>query len=164
LCGVLAAKRLGAERIIIFGRHPDRLALASRFGATESVTERGDAAVEAALEMTGGGPECVLECVGNTDSMKMATGMARPAGTIGYVGVPYGSLRGLNLRRMFSENITLRGGVAPVRAYADELLMDVLEGKLDPSPVFDLVVGLDDVPKGYAAMDGRSAIKVLVRP
>jgi threonine dehydrogenase-like Zn-dependent dehydrogenase len=163
LCGVLAAKRLGAERIIMFGRHPDRLALASRFGASESVTERGEEAIARALEMTGGGPECVLECVGNSESMEMASGMARPAGAIGYVGVPYGSLRGLNLRRMFSENIALRGGVAPVRAYADELLIDVLAGKLDASPVFDLTVGLDDVPQGYAAMDGRSAIKVLVR-
>jgi threonine dehydrogenase-like Zn-dependent dehydrogenase len=104
--------------------------------------------------MTSGGAECVLECVGNTDSMAMASGLARPGGTIGYVGVPYGSLKGLNLRRLFSENIALRGGVAPVRAYAEELLADVLAGTLDASPVFDLAVGLDD----------RTAIKVLVRP
>jgi alcohol dehydrogenase len=96
--------------------------------------------------------------------MAMASGMARPGGTIGFVGVPYGSHDGLNLRRMFSQNIALRGGVAPVRAYAEELLADVLAGSLDPSPVFDLEVSLDDVPRGYAAMDGRDAIKVLVRP
>jgi threonine dehydrogenase-like Zn-dependent dehydrogenase len=164
LCGVLAAKRLGAERIIIFGRHDARLAIAKSFGATEAVTERGDEAIEKALEMTDGGAECVLECVGNTDSMKMATSFVRPGGAVGYVGVPVGSLKGLNLRRMFSENITLRGGVAPVRAYAAELLADVLAGNLDATPVFDLTVGLDDVPRGYAAMDGRTSIKVLVRP
>jgi threonine dehydrogenase-like Zn-dependent dehydrogenase len=164
LCAVLAAKRLGAERIIVFGRHESRLALARRFGATDAIVERGDEAVAKALEVTGGGPEAVLECVGNEGSMAMASGMARPGGTIGYVGVPYGSLKGLNLRRMFGENIALRGGVAPVRAYIDELLADVLAGKLDPSPVLDLTVGLDGVPEGYAAMDARTAIKVMVKP
>jgi len=164
LCGVLAARRLGAERIIIFGRHDARLAIARSFGATDVVTERGDEAIAKALEMTDGGPECVLECVGSTESMKMATSFARPGGAVGYVGVPVGSAKGLNLRRMFSENIALRGGVAPVRAYAEELLADVLAGKLDASPVFDLSLPLDDVPRGYAAMDERTSIKVLVRP
>jgi threonine dehydrogenase-like Zn-dependent dehydrogenase len=164
LCAVLAAKRLGADRIIIFGRHEARLAIAKDFGATDVVRERGDEAIAKALEMTDGGPKYVLECVGNGESMKMATGFARPGGTVGYVGVPVGSLKGLNMRRLFSENISLRGGVAPVRAYADELLADVLAGKLDPSPIFDLSIGLDEVPKGYSAMDDRTAIKVLVRP
>ena len=94
----------------------------------------------------------------------MASGMARPGGTIGYVGVPYGSLDGLNLRRMFSHNISLHGGVAPVREYIPELLVDVLAGKLDASPVFDRTVALDGVPAGYAAMDDRTAIKVMVKP
>jgi threonine dehydrogenase-like Zn-dependent dehydrogenase len=164
LCGVLAAKRLGAERIILFGRHASRIAVAKTFGATDIVSERGDEGIAKAIELTNGGPECVLECVGNKDSMSMATKMARPGGAIGYVGVPYGSADGVDLRRMFGENIALIGGVAPVRAYAEELLADVLAGKLDPSPVFDLDIALDDVPKGYAAMDDRSAIKVLVRP
>jgi threonine dehydrogenase-like Zn-dependent dehydrogenase len=164
LCGVLAAKRLGAERIILFGRHDDRIAIAKTFGATDVVTERGDEAIGKALEMTGGGPACVLECVGNAASMAMASGMARPAGTIGFVGVPYGSLEGLNLRRMFSQNIALRGGVAPVRAYAAELMDEVLAGKLDASAVFDRDVDLAGVPAGYAAMDARQSIKVLVRP
>ncbi|MDQ2857076.1 MAG: zinc-dependent alcohol dehydrogenase family protein [Candidatus Eremiobacteraeota bacterium] len=164
LCAVLAAKRLGGERIVAFGRHPDRLALAKRFGATDVVSERGKEAIERAIEMTGGGPEAVLECVGNEGSMAMASGMARPGGTIGYVGVPYGSLRGLNLRRMFSHNISLHGGVAPVRAYISELLVDVLAGKLDASPVFDRTVALDGVPGAYAAMDDRTAIKVMVKP
>ncbi|MBD5654549.1 MAG: zinc-dependent alcohol dehydrogenase family protein [Candidatus Eremiobacteraeota bacterium] len=164
LCGILAAKRLGAERIIAFGRHENRIDLARRFGATDVVVERGKDGIERALEMTGGGPEAVLECVGNEASMEMASGMARPGGTIGFVGVPYGSQKGLNLSRMFGENIALVGGVAPVRAYLPELLTDVLAGKLDASPVFDLTVGLDGVPGGYAAMDGRTAIKVMVLP
>ncbi len=163
LCAILAAKRLGAVRIIAFGRHAARLDIAKRFGATDVVTERDTEAIAKALEMTGGGPEAVLECVGNEASMAMASGMARPGGTIGYVGVPYGSPRGLNLSRMFSENIALRGGVAPVRAYIPELLADVLAGKLDASPIFDKSVSLDGVPEGYAAMDGRSAVKVLVK-
>jgi threonine dehydrogenase-like Zn-dependent dehydrogenase len=164
LCAVLAAKRLGAERIILFGRHPARIAIAKRFGATDVVTERGDDAIARALEMTAGGPHAVLECVGNEASMAMASGMARPGGTIGFVGVPYGAHDGLALRRMFSQNIALRGGVAPVRAYAAELMEDVLAGTLDASPVFDLETDLAGVPAGYAAMDGREAIKVLVRP
>ncbi len=163
LCGVLAARRLGAARIILFGRHPKRIAVAAGFGASEVVQERGADAIARALDMTSGGPDAVLECVGNEASMAMATGMCRPGGAVGYVGVPYGSQQGLDLRRMFGENIALRGGVAPVRAYADELLADVVAGKLDPSPVFDLTVGLDDVPRGYAAMDTREAIKVMVK-
>ena len=164
LCAVLAAKRLGAERIILFGRHPARIAIARAFGATDVVTERGEEAIAKAIELTNGGPEAVLECVGNAASMAMASGMARPGGTIGFVGVPYGAHDGLNLRRMFSQNIALRGGVAPVRAYVAELMTDVLAGTLDASPVFDLDVDLAGVPAGYAAMDSREAIKVLVRP
>lgn len=163
LCGVLAARRLGAARIILFGRHPKRIAVAATFGATEVVQERGADAVARALEMTGGGPQAVLECVGTQEAMAMASGMCRPGGSVGYVGVPYGAKDGLDMRRMFGDNIGLRGGVAPVRAYAGELLADVLAGKLDPSPVFDLTVGLDDVPQGYAAMDARDAIKVMVK-
>src|SRR5271165_3451982 len=124
LCGVLAAKRLGAERILIFGHHAGRLALAKRFGASDVVSERGEAGIARGLELTAGGAESVLECVGNADAMELASGMTRPGGTVGFVGVPYGAREGLNLRRMFSENIALRGGVAPVRAYMDELLAD----------------------------------------
>ncbi|GAC1566757.1 MAG: zinc-dependent alcohol dehydrogenase family protein [Vulcanimicrobiaceae bacterium] len=164
LCAILAAKRLGAERIIAFGRHASRLEIAKRFGATDVITERGEDAIAKTLALTNGGPECVLECVGNEGSMAMASGMTRPGGTIGYVGVPYGSNKGLDLGRMFGENIALRGGVAPVRAYIPELLADVLAGKLDASPVFDHVVDLDGVPGGYAKMDDRSAIKVMVTP
>jgi threonine dehydrogenase-like Zn-dependent dehydrogenase len=164
LCAVLAARRLGAERVIVFGHHEGRLALARDFGATDVVRARGEEAIARGLEITNGGAESVLECVGTESAMATACAVARPAGTIGYVGVPYGARAGLDLRRMFSENIALRGGVAPVRAYMDELLKDVLAGTLDPSPVFDLTVDLDGVPRGYAAMDDRTALKVLVKP
>jgi threonine dehydrogenase-like Zn-dependent dehydrogenase len=162
LCGVLAAHRLGAERIIALGHHEDRLKMARDFGATDIVTERGEEAVEKVKEMTGGGAEAVLECVGNQSSMETAAGAARPGGTIGYVGVP-AEVKAMPVRQLFSNNIALRGGVAPVRAYIPELLADVVAGKLDPSPVLDLTVDLDGVPKGYAAMDERTATKVMVK-
>lgn len=161
LCGVLAAKRLGAEQIIILGRHKQRLELARRFGATDVVTSREEAMGEV-QELTQGGAESVLECVGNGSSMETAIGIARPGGAIGFVGVPHGS-ETLNLPRLFMSNIALRGGVAPVRAYLPELLPDVIAGKFDPSPVLDQTVDLNGVPSGYAAMDSREAIKVMVR-
>jgi threonine dehydrogenase-like Zn-dependent dehydrogenase len=163
LCGVLAARRLGAERVIILGRHEGRLAIARRFGATDVVSERGEEAIRKVVEMTRGGAESVLECVGLDESMNTAIDIARPGGTVGFVGVPSGG-GAINLGRMFRQNIALKGGVAPVRAYIPELLADVLAGKLDPSPVLDLEVDLDRVPEGYAAMDGRRAIKAMVRP
>ena len=162
LCGVLAARRLGAERIVAVGHHADRLDLAREFGATETVSERGDAAVERVLETTSGGAPHVLECVGATSSMELATAVCRPGGTVGYVGVPHGLDGGLDLFSVFRDNVTLRGGVAPVRAYAEELMADVLQGTLDPAPVFTKSVGLEDVAEGYRAMDDREAIKVLV--
>lgn len=163
LCGVLAAKRLGADRIIILGRHKQRLEIARQFGATDVVTSRGEDAIGAVLEMTQGGAESVLECVGSESSMASAIAIARPGGAIGFVGMPHGSGT-LNLPRLFMSNIALRGGVAPARAYIPELLADVVAGKLDPSPVLDMTIELDDVPRGYAAMDNREAIKVMVRP
>ncbi len=163
LCGVLAARRLGAERIIILGRHDSRIELARRFGATDVVKSRDEQAIGEVLEMTNGGVESVLECVGAKSSMDTAVGITRPGGMIGYVGVPHGS-ETINLSGMFMSNIALRGGVAPARAYIPELLADVVAGTLDPSPVLDLTVDLDGVPSGYAAMDGREAIKVMVRP
>lgn len=147
LCGVLAAKRLGAERIIMLGRHEKRLEIARRFGATDVVTSRGEEAINAVQEMTQGGAECVLECVGNEASMETAIGIARPGGAIGFVGVPHGS-ETINLGRMFMSNIALRGGVAPARTYIPELLDDVVAGKIDPSPVLDLTVDLNGVPSG----------------
>lgn len=114
--------------------------------------------------MTQGGAESVLECVGTESSMATAIGIARPGGAIGYVGVPHSSDHNFNLGRLFRQNITLRGGVAPVRAYIPELLADTVAGKLDASAVLDLTVDLGGVPQGCAAMDGRKAIKVMVRP
>jgi threonine dehydrogenase-like Zn-dependent dehydrogenase len=165
LCGVLAARRLGAERIIAVGHHPDRLEKARAFGATDIVSSKGDQAVEEILSMTRGGPRHVLECVGSSSSMQEAIQVVRPGGTIGYVGVPHGPAQdGLDIMGLFFKNATLRGGPAPVRAYMKELMADVLEGTLDPSPVFDMRVDLDGIPDGYAAMDQRKALKVLVRP
>ncbi len=162
LCGVLSAKRLGAERIILLGRHEARIAIARRFGATDVVPERGEEAIARVQELTGGGAGCVLECVGTKDSFDTAIGIASPGGRVGYVGVPHVT-ESINLGRMFRHNIALHGGVAPVRAYIPELLADVVAGKLDPSPVLDKHVNLDGVPEGYAAMDGRGAIKVMVK-
>ena len=164
LCGVLAAKRLGAERIIAMGHHEDRLEIAEAFGATHLVSERGEAAIDRVTELTDGGVSHVMECVGATSSMETAIGVARPGGTVGYVGVPHGLGDGLDLSPFFRANVTLQGGVAPVRAYADELMADVLQGTLDPSPIFTKTVDLDNVPEGYAAMDNREAVKVLVKP
>ncbi|MFE9254416.1 zinc-dependent alcohol dehydrogenase family protein [Streptomyces sp. NPDC006879] len=163
LCGVLAAKRLGAERIIALGRHSARTDLAKRFGATDVVAERGEAAESAVRELTGGaGAHAVIEAVGTEQSMRTAVNITRDGGAVGYVGVPHGSGTGVDLGVMFSRNITLRGGVAPVRAYLPELLADVLDGTIDPSPVFDREVALEEVPEGYRAMDDRSALKVLI--
>jgi threonine dehydrogenase-like Zn-dependent dehydrogenase len=164
LCGVLAAHRLGAERIIALGRHAVRTDIARKFGATDVVAERGEAAIEAVRELTRGqGAHAVIEAVGTEQSMRTAVGIARDGGAIGYVGVPHGSATGLDLGVMFGRNIALRGGVAPVRTYIPELLPDILDGRIDPSPVFDLTVDLDGVPAGYAAMDDRTALKPLVR-
>lgn len=163
LCGVLAAKRLGAEQIIMLGRHQQRTDIARRFGATDVVPERGEAAVEAVRELTRGQGACaVLEAVGSEQSMATAVHIARAGGSIGYVGVPHGSTAGLDLELLFDRNIALRGGVAPVRTYIPQLLPDVLAGTIDPSPVFDLTVGLAQLPQGYRAMDERTALKVLI--
>ena len=165
LCAVLAARRLGAERIVAMGHHEDRLELAESFGATETVSARGEEAVERARELTYGGANHVMECVGAASPMETAIKVCRPGGTIGYVGVPLGvEEEGLDLYSMFGANISLRGGVAPVRAYAEELMADVLQGTLDPSPIFTKTVDMEGVPDGYRAMDEREAIKVLVKP
>jgi threonine dehydrogenase-like Zn-dependent dehydrogenase len=164
LCAVIAAKRLGAEQIIILGRHPDRIELAKRFGATDVVSERGDAAIERVRELTGGhGAHSVLECVGSDQAMLTAVGMARPGGAVGRVGVPHYEAVP-RAQPMVYRNILVGGGPAPVRAYLDELLPDVMEGRIEPGRVFDRTVGLDGVPDGYRAMNERESIKVMVRP
>ena len=164
LCGVIAAKRLGADRIIILGRHEDRIALAHDFGATDVVSERGEEGVERVKEMTGEhGVDAVLECVGLDHSMETAIEIARPGGAVGRVGVPqHEAMPGA--KTSFSKNITIGGGPAPVRAYIEELLADILEGRIEPGRVFDRTVDLDGVPDGYRAMNERESIKVLVKP
>jgi threonine dehydrogenase-like Zn-dependent dehydrogenase len=164
LCGVIAAKRLGAEQIIILGRHADRIALARDFGATDVVSERGDAAVHRVHELTGGyGVHSVLECVGLEQAMNTAISIARPGGAVGRVGVPQEqTIPGSE--PAFYNNVTVGGGPAPVRAYIEGLLPDVLEGNIKPGRVFDRTVGLDGVPDGYRAMNDRKAIKVMVTP
>jgi threonine dehydrogenase-like Zn-dependent dehydrogenase len=162
LCGVIAAKRLGAEQIIIMGRHPDRIALAKEFGATDVVTERGDEAVEHVRELTGGfGAHSVLECVGLEQSTLTAISIARPGGAVGRVGVPQDETMPASLPAFYN-NVIVGGGPAPVRAYIEELLPDILEGRIEPGKVFDRNVGLDGVPDGYRAMADREALKVMV--
>jgi threonine dehydrogenase-like Zn-dependent dehydrogenase len=164
LCGVIAAKRLGAEQIIILGHHADRIALAKEFGATDVVGERGDEAVERVRELTDGfGAHSVLECVGLEQSTLTAISIARPGGAVGRVGVPQDETMPAS-RPAFYNNVTVSGGPAPARAYIDELLPDVLDGRIDPGRVFDRVVGLDEVPDGYRAMAARESIKVMVQP
>lgn len=163
LSGVLAAARMGAERVVAMSRHAARQDLARRFGATDVVAERGEAAVEAVRELTGGvGADAVLECVGTGESMTTAVESARAGAAVGYVGVPHGVE--LPIRTMFSNNITVAGGVAPVRRYLPELMDDVLSGAIDPGLVFDLTLPLDEVAEGYTAMHERRAIKTLLRP
>jgi threonine dehydrogenase-like Zn-dependent dehydrogenase len=162
LCGVIAAKRLGAEQIIVLGRHPDRIALAKEFGATDIVSERGEAAIERVRALTkGNGAHSVLECVGYEESTLTALSIARPGGAVGRVGVPQSETVPA-AKPAFYDNITISGGPAPVRAYMEELLPDVLEGRINPGRVFDRVTNLDGVPDGYRAMNDRTAIKVMI--
>ncbi len=165
LCAVLAAARLGAERIIALSTHQDRSDLALAFGATDIVNARGDEAVAAVRELTDGlGAHSVCECVGTTQSWDTALDAARPGGTVGFVGVPAGVADGLPLRKLFGRNVSVHGGVAPTRTYLPELLADVLSGTLDPGPVFTSTMPLADIAAGYDDMDQRRSIKVLVRP
>ena len=160
LCAILAARRLGAERVIVLGHHADRLAIAERFGATDVVAEWGQAALERVREPTGAGGPHVIECVGTAAAYDTAIGCASAGGTVGPLGSP---VEPLVLRDVHIRNVRLTGGRAPVRGYIPELMDDVLAGRLDPSPVMDVTVPLEEVPAGYAAMDERRALKVLVR-
>lgn len=162
LCGVIAARRLGADRIILLGRHPNRIALARAFGATDVISDRGEAAVEQVLAMTGGlGAHSVLECVGHGEAMRTAVSIARAGGAVGRVGAPQEATIP-NGQSSFYDNVTIAGGPAPVRAYIEALLPDVLEGRIEPGRVFDRVTTIDGVPDGYRAMNEREAIKVMI--
>ena len=161
LCAVLASRRLGAERIIALSRHAGRQKVAREFGATDIVEARGEEAIQAVLELTGGiGADAALECVGTAQSIATAFAVARPGSTVGIVGVPHGQLP---FAETFFRNTGWRGGPAPARIYIPELLGDVLDGVIDPGRVFDYETDLDHIADAYRAMDERRAIKSLVR-
>lgn len=164
LLAVLAAKRLGAEQIVLMGRHTARTDLGRAFGATDVVAERGAEGIEKVRDLTGGGSPIVIEAVGHRPAYEQAYGVVRPGGTISRVGAPQYEEAPIGFGSLFGHNITLTGGPAPARAYIDELLPDILEGRIEPGRVFDRTVDLDGTPEGYRAMDARAALKVLVRP
>ncbi|MGF1236415.1 zinc-dependent alcohol dehydrogenase family protein [Streptomyces sp. NPDC004684] len=163
LCAVIAAKEMGAERIIAMSRHESRQKLAREFGATDIVTERGDEGVARIKEMTDGiGADSVLECVGTAQAMSQALHSARPGGNVGFVGMPHEVA--IDGQELFFSHVGLRGGPAPVRRYLPDLIDRVLTGRIDPGKVFDLTLPLDQVAEGYKAMDERRAVKALLRP
>jgi threonine dehydrogenase-like Zn-dependent dehydrogenase len=162
LCAVIAAQRLGAERIIALSRNPARQALAREFGATDIVAERGEAATEAVMAMTDGiGVDAALECVRTNESMATAFGIARPGSMVGAIGAPHDVEVPINT--VIFRNIGLRGGVAPVRRYLPELLDDVLADRINPGRVFDFETDLEHIADAYAAMDERRAVKAVIR-
>jgi len=161
LSAVLAAKRLGAERIIALSRHADRQRIAREFGATEIVDSRGEEANQTVLALTEGiGVDAAMECVGTQQAIDTAAAIARPGSTIGIVGVPHGTVP---FNATFFRNIAWRGGPAPARIYIPELLDDVLDNRINPGLVLDFETDLDGTPKAYEAMDNRTAIKSLIR-
>jgi threonine dehydrogenase-like Zn-dependent dehydrogenase len=163
LCGVIASKRLGADQIILLGNNPQRIALGQEFGATDVVSERGDDAVARVRDLTGGlGAHSVLECVGLEQAVVTALEIARPGGAIGRVGVPEHETTPTTIA--FWKNASISGGPAPVRAYIEELLPDVLEGRIEPGRVFDRTGTLDDVPDGYRLMNEREVLKLQIKP
>ncbi len=163
LLGVLAARQLGAERVIAFSRHEDRQRLAREFGATDVVTTRGDEGVAAVEELTGGlGAHSVIEAVGTQESMLQAIRATRAGGHVGYVGVSHDvSLPG---EELFFSGVHLHGGPAPVRRFLPELIDLIWRREIDPGRVFDLELPLEQAAEGYRAMDERRAIKALLRP
>ncbi|GAB2671508.1 zinc-dependent alcohol dehydrogenase family protein [Saccharopolyspora gloriosae] len=165
LLSVLSAQRLGAEQIVLMGRHRDRTDLGREFGATDVVAERGDEGVERVRELTGGhGSHVVLEAVGHMPAYQQALGVVRPGGVISRVGVPQYEEAPVGFASLFGRNIRLAGGPAPVRAYVEELMPAILDGTIEPGKVFDATTGLDGVPDGYRDMDRRTSLKVLVEP
>ena len=165
LLAVLAAKQFGAERIVLMGRHKDRTDLGVEFGATDVVAERGAEGIEKVRELTGGdGTHVVLEAVGHLPAYEQALGVVRAGGVISRVGVPQYDEAPVGFGTLFLPNITLTGGPAPARAYIERLLPGILDGTVQPGKVFDRTVDFDGIPDGYAAMDARTALKVLIRP
>ena len=162
LCAIIAAKRLGAARIIALSRNPARQKLAREFGATDILSERGDEATQKILELTNGlGVDAALECVGTGQSMATAFSIARVGSVVGAIGAPHDVV--VPMDTVIFRNIGLRGGVSPVRRYIPELLDDVLEGRIHPGLVFDFTTDLNGIKEAYDAMDQRRAIKSLLQ-
>jgi threonine dehydrogenase-like Zn-dependent dehydrogenase len=164
LMAVLSAKQLGAERIVLMGRHRVRTDLGREFGATDVVADRGEDGVSQVRELTDGGSHVVVEAVGHMPAYQQAVGIVRPGGVISRVGVPQYEEAPVGFGSLFGPNVTLTGGPAPVRAYIEQLLPAVLDGSVQPGRVFDRTVALDETPQAYTAMDNRDALKVMVRP
>lgn len=165
LLAVLSAKRLGAEQIILMGRHQTRTDLGREFGATDVVSTRGEEGIDAVRELTGGqGTHVVLEAVGHMPAYEQALGVVRAGGVISRVGVPQYEDAPVGFGSLFGRNIRLAGGPAPVRAYIEELMPGILDGTIEPGKVFDATTDLDGVPAGYQAMADRKSLKVLVKP
>jgi threonine dehydrogenase-like Zn-dependent dehydrogenase len=162
LCAVIAAKRLGAERIISLSRNPSRQNLAREFGATDIIAKRGGEANEAVLSLTDGiGVDASLECVGTNEAIQTALAIARPGSIVGYVGVPHGVE--IPVQEIFYRNVGVHGGPAPSRAYMPELLDDILKGYINPGRVFDFTTDLNNIEEAYTVMDERRAVKSLVK-
>lgn len=165
LSAVLAARQLGAERIILMGRHPRRTELGREFGATDIVRARDEEGVAEVLELTDGeGSHIVLEAVGLMPAYQQAYGVVRPGGVISRVGVPQYEQAAIGWDSLFGKNARLAGGPAPVRAYLDQALPQVLSGQIEPGRVFDATMGLDEIAQAYAAMNNREALKVMIIP
>ena len=165
LSAVLAAKQMGAEQIILMGRHTARTDLGREFGATDVVAERGEEGIAKVMDLTRGlGSHVVLEAVGHMPAYEQSYGIVRPGGVISRVGVPQYEAAPVGFGSLFGKNVTLNGGPAPVRAYIEQAIPEVLEGRINPGKVFDLTVGLDNTADGYKAMDSRESLKALVKP
>jgi threonine dehydrogenase-like Zn-dependent dehydrogenase len=165
LLAVMSAKRLGAEQIILMGRHQARTSLGREFGATDVVSARGEEGIAQVRELTGGhGTHVVLEAVGTMPAYQQALGIVRPGGVISRVGVPQYEDAPIGFGGLFRHNLRLAGGPAPVRAYIEELMPDILDGTIEPGKVFDATTGLDGVPAGYQDMADRRSLKVLIKP
>jgi threonine dehydrogenase-like Zn-dependent dehydrogenase len=164
LLAVLAAKRLGAERIVLMGRHKDRTDLGREFGATDVVAERGEEGEQVVRDLVGSaGVHSAIEAVGYDESLASAIALTRPGGHVGIVGVPQsGAIP--NAGAKFIKNVTIAGGIAPTQANMHDLLPDVMDGSIEPGKVFNRTIGLDETPEGYRAMNDREALKVLVKP
>ncbi|WP_326634864.1 alcohol dehydrogenase catalytic domain-containing protein [Nonomuraea fuscirosea] len=165
LLAVLAARRLGAERIILMGRHKARTDLGREFGATDVVSARGQEGIDVVRELTGGhGTHVAVEAVGTMPAYRQALGVVRPGGVISRVGIPQYEDAPIGFGSLFLRNIRLAGGPAPVRAYIEELMPDILNGSIEPGKVFDTTISLDAVPVAYQDMAARKSLKVLIKP